>query len=114
VFNDKASGSNGELVTEKEEVILAKIHRAGCRICGRHDCRCGEEAPSRHCPTHNCALVIITAPVWIGSGTAESQHWIMRWTEYLNCPINNCGYARALKAPYGPRSHNRKTTRKNK
>lgn len=81
-----------------------------CDICGRPGCRCGELHPERKCSTHACALVCEAIPVYRIEGGIEIKGWFY----VLRCPFAGCTQTRALKAPTGARTDNRKTTRKNK
>ena len=49
-------------------------------------------------------------PQWGGRGTEDDPYRIDSWHEFLNCPTDGCGYARALKAcsPEQGRNANRK------
>jgi hypothetical protein len=81
-----------------------------CNICGRPGCRCGELHPERLCPTHHVAMMYEAIPVYTTKGGVDVKGWVYA----LRCPVRGCGHARSLKRPDGPRSKNRKTTRKNK
>ena len=80
-----------------------------CQWCGRaFGCRCGTPVPSRQCSTHHCAMVIVSIPIFRFNGQFKEEKWV----EYLQCPQPNCVMARSLKRSDGPRTANRKTTKK--
>lgn len=82
-----------------------------CNICGRPGCRCGEVHTERVCPTHRCATVVEAIPSYT---TLSDGFTSLLWYYVLRCPFPKCDYVRSLKRQDGPRSNNRKTTRKNK